>query len=106
MRVPEFVAGRAIVEVKRVKFDENWNISEIVRKACEKAHKCLIDNERIHIYHICYVIPESMTNNEIKLLIKLIKMYTRMNIQFIKVKKMNIVFAKAPESCFVCSRVV
>ncbi len=103
MRIPEFVAGPAIVEVKRIKFDSNWNISDIVRKACQKAHTCIVENEKIKIYHICYVIPETMTNTDIKKIIKIVKNYTNLYINFVKVKKLNIVFAKAPLCCFVCS---
>ena len=35
MRVPEFVSGHAMVEVKRLKLE--FDIPQIVKKACEKA---------------------------------------------------------------------
>tara|TARA_B110000008_G_C16958166_1_gene559020 strand:- start:360 stop:812 length:453 start_codon:yes stop_codon:yes gene_type:complete len=100
MRIPEFVAGHVIVEVKRIILE--WNVGEIVKKACQKAHKLLVDNEKVTIFHICYVVPLSMNVTDIRKLAKIVKHYTGLYSFYVHVKKMNIVFAKAPDKCFIC----
>lgn len=103
MRVPEFVAGRSIVEVKRIKIDKRWNIEDIVRKACEKGHKDLIISENIHTFYICYVLPVTSSEIDARHLVKQVKMYTHRYAHCMHVKKVYIFFARAPDDCFVCS---
>lgn len=98
MRVPEFVAGRQIVEVKRVCL--SWNIPDIVRKACEKAHERIIIDENIIVYHICYVVPSSTSKSDAHSIIKQIKSVTSKHSHIMYVKRINICFTMAPDHCF------
>jgi hypothetical protein len=101
-RVPEFVAGQSIVEVKRIKLDRRWNIEDIVRKACEKGHKELIVSEKIHSFYICYVLPVTSSESDARQLVKQVKAYTHRYAHCMFVRKAFIVFARAPDDCFVC----
>lgn len=98
MRVPEFIAGNAMVEVKRLKL--GFDVADIVRKACEKAHFELVENERIHIFYICYALPDDMKEAQVKQLQKSVKTYTVQYSGIVFVKKLNIVFTKVPSICF------
>ena len=98
MRVPEFVAGREIVEVKRVCLD--WNIPDIVRKACEKAHERIIVDENILLFHICYVVPLSTKKDQMQSIIKIVKSVTQKQSHIMYVKKLKIYFTMAPDHCF------
>jgi len=99
-RVPEFICGSTMVEIKRIKLDANFNIKNIVRKACEKANLTIVMNEKVSIFFICYVIPLSTDALMIRTLQKMVKSYTAEFVSCIHVKKMNIVFTKAPDFCF------
>lgn len=98
MRVPEFVAGDQMVEVKRLKLD--FDIGDIVKKACEKAHLELVCNERVHTFHICYALPLSSTQIHIRKMQKMVKMYTFEYANLIHVKTVNVVFTRVPDVCF------
>ena len=98
LRVPEFVAGNEMVEVKRLKLD--FDIPQIVRKACEKAHISLVCNEKINMFHICYAFPQSTSQDNLRIMQKLVKNYTFQYADLIHTKNVNIVFVKAPDNCF------
>lgn len=98
MRVPEFISGNEMVEVKRIKLE--FNVEDIVRKACEKAHESIVYNEKINVFHICYALPFSTDNTEVKMLQKKVKTYTIEYSKYIHVKTLNVVFTKAPDVCF------
>lgn len=102
MRVPEFVAGQAIVEVKRLHLNRHWDLHSIVSKACQKAHKQIVDRERVLIYHICYVLPMSMLHSDVHKIMRLVKEYTRECLNLVYVRELRIAFARAPDTCFVC----
>lgn len=103
MRVPEFVAGQSIVEVKRIKLDKRWNIEDIVRKACEKCHKHLITSEKIHTFYICYVLPDTSSEIDARQLVKQVRTFTHRYAYCLHVKKVCIFFARAPDDCFICT---
>lgn len=98
MRVPEFISGNEMVEVKRIRLE--FNVEDIVRKACEKAHESIVNNEKINVFHICYALPFSTDNTEVKILQKKVKSYTLQYSKYVYVKTLNIVFTKAPDVCF------
>ena len=98
MRVPEFVAGNEMVEVKRLTLE--FDIAQIVKKACEKAHASLVFNEKVNMFYICYVFPQSMSRNDVRLMQKLVKTYTFENAKIVHTKNLKIVFVKAPDLCF------
>ena len=78
------------------------NCSVIVKKACQKAHKLIVETEKIAVFYICYVVPESLSANEIHDLIKIVRASTYQYMNYVYVRKLNIVFTKAPDVCFAC----
>ena len=100
-RVPEFIAGKAMVEVKRIKLDDNFDIDAIVRKACEKASEYLVHSERVSIFYVCYVIPMTTEYHTIQNIKKIVRHNTMKHLEKVYVKKMKIMFAKAPDACFI-----
>ena len=98
MRVPEFIAGNEMVEVKRVKLE--FDIASIVKKACEKAHPALTRNEKIDIFHICYALPDSTTNTNLRLIQKKVKAHMIQHSNIIHVKTVHVIFTRVPDFCF------
>lgn len=98
MRVPEFIAGNQMVEVKRLKLE--FDIAQIVKKACEKAHYSLVCNEKVYIFHICYALPCSTNDMQLKLMQKKVKAHTIEYSSKVYAKILNIVFTKVPDICF------
>ena len=98
LRVPEFVAGNQMVEVKRINM--GFNISSIVKKACEKAHKHIVYDEKIIRFYICYAVPESMNKKNMSTLKKLVRSYTLEYSYLIYAKSIFVMFVRTPDCCF------
>jgi hypothetical protein len=100
VRVPEFLSGDTMVEVKRVHLHGKWNNENIVRKACEKANKIFVDQEKVRLFYLCYVLPQSLSLQDVQKLQKNIKCCTSSFIHLMHVPKVVIMFCKAPDVCF------
>lgn len=97
-RVPEFVAGSTMVEVKRLKVD--FDINSIVKKACEKAHKNIVCDKRITSFYICYAVPDSTTMEHIGIMKKMVRLYTFQYASLMCVKSIFVMFVRTPDCCF------
>ena len=98
IRVPEFIAGNSMVEVKRIR--NTYDIGSIVRKACEKANSRLVQDHRVTKFNLCYVVPVSIDHAEFQELVKRIRSHTNEHKKLVCSKNMRIVFVRAPDKCF------